>query len=400
MFRLSCPSCNTSFTLPELPADRRAACPRCGDVFPIRTFTEEAAATPQVSPQSPATRRAFGRWSVARSLAVALTMGLVGLGVGLWVYHNRGGTPPRDEPEAPRPEAEVLPPTKLRGLGYLPADTNLAFAVQPGAVLQYAVKIGRDPREFILKTGIPAKVLDTVAELGLTLPQIDHLAGGTYIGNGNVELRLTLALVLRRPPADEDAFLARLKAKKQPGGKVRYDVELGSLPMAVERVAPTIWVFGLALGDDPKRNFEAVEKGGYGPGGGHFPAGLREMIATRVPPDSAAWFATNDESWADKPGVRLVLGELMKRKEWLPTLERGRAAAAALSLGDEPRVRLFVTAADEATGQRLREYFRERAAKDERVRHGGGGGLAFLDAPIDPTEAFATLQRFIGEAKK
>src|SRR5688572_11783292 len=33
---LSCPSCNTAFTLPATPPDRRAECPRCHDVFPIR----------------------------------------------------------------------------------------------------------------------------------------------------------------------------------------------------------------------------------------------------------------------------------------------------------------------------------------------------------------------------
>src|SRR5207248_4987942 len=39
--RLSCPSCNTGFALDALPADRRATCPRCGDVFPVRGGDEE-----------------------------------------------------------------------------------------------------------------------------------------------------------------------------------------------------------------------------------------------------------------------------------------------------------------------------------------------------------------------
>src|SRR6266545_3188806 len=39
--RLSCPSCNTGFALDAIPADRRAACPRCGDVFPIRGLDAE-----------------------------------------------------------------------------------------------------------------------------------------------------------------------------------------------------------------------------------------------------------------------------------------------------------------------------------------------------------------------
>ncbi len=123
-------------------------------------------------------------------------MGLAGLAVGLWVYHNRDETPPHGEPGPPlRPAHETTPATELQGLGYLPADTNIAFAVQPGPFLAYATRTKQDPREVMVRAGLPGKVFNTVMELGLTLPQIDHIAGGTYLGNGNFELRFTLALV-------------------------------------------------------------------------------------------------------------------------------------------------------------------------------------------------------------
>lgn len=407
--RLSCPSCNTGFTLPQLPADRRAACPRCGDVFPVRgpesgdgspeaegsgPPADSASGAPPPATHPPRARRAAGKWSVTRSVVVALSLGLLGLGAGLWVYHTRGVPRPGGEPE-PRPAGEVVPATQLRGLGYLPADTNIAFAAQPGPALAYAVRTNQDPRELLTKAGIPARVLDGVTNLGLTLPQIDHVAGGAYLPNGKWgEVRFTLVLVLHRPPADEDEFLARLKARKQPGGKERYDADLFRLPMTLARVSPTVWVFGYSAKD-----LEAVDRGGYGAGGKHFPAGLAEMISQRVPPDAAAWLATDDGRWADKDAVQAIVA-LVKRPEWLAVLARGRAGAAALSFGEEPRVRLFVRAADEATGQQVRDYFRERAASDEKVRHGGGGELAFFDAPIDPAAAFATLQRFLGDAGK
>src|SRR4051794_4225135 len=108
--RLSCPSCNTAFTLPQLPGDRRAACPRCGDVFPVRSFTEEktgdnaavdAPASP--SPTSGTSRRAQARWSLQRSVAIVLVMGLAGLLVGVAVYYIRGGfrSKPGPQPEPP-----------------------------------------------------------------------------------------------------------------------------------------------------------------------------------------------------------------------------------------------------------------------------------------------------------
>ncbi len=185
-----------------------------------------------------------------------------------------------------------------------------------------------------------------------------------------------------------------LKAKRQSGGKARFDVELGGLPMTLARVSSTVWVFGF----DAKKDMEAVDVGGHGLGGKQFPPGLAEMIGQRMPPEAAAWIATNDEHWDDKPGVKLLVKDVLKKPEWLPTLAQGRAAMAALSFGDEPRVWLCVKTADEATGQRLRDYFKSKA--NDKSRHGGGGEFAQFDMPIDPANTYATLQQFLSEGKK
>jgi hypothetical protein len=242
-------------------------------------------------------------------------------------------------------------------------------------------------------------VLGTVADLGLTLPQIDHLAGGTFIGDGSFDPRLTLALVLRQPLADEDAFLKKLKAKKQPGGKARYDAELAGLFMTVARVSPTVWVFGLGFSKEPRDNLEAVDRGGYELGGKQFRPWLAESIASRVPPDAAAWVAANDERWAEKLGVKFVVETLLKKPEWMPVLSQGRAGLAAVSLGEEPRVRLYVKAADDATGQRVRDYFKSLAT-DPKASHGGAGDSALYETAIDPATAYATLQKILSDAGK
>jgi hypothetical protein len=397
-FRLSCPSCNTSFALPELPADRRAACPRCGDVFPVRAWEEVAGiggGNPGVhTPGSPhAARRAAGRWSVRRAVAVALAMGLVGLLAGLGVYYSRDfRSKPQPEPELP-PSLAATPPARLAGLGFLPADAGIVFALQPGPALAYAERTKQDPRQLFTKAGLPRQMFDAVANLGLTLPQIDHLAGAASAA----ELRFTFVLVLRRPLADEDETLKRIKAVRQNGAKERYRVDLAGLPihLTLARVSPTVWVFGL----DEKKDFEAVDRGGYGPGGKQFAPALAAAIAEQVPPDAAAWLAADDERWADKPLVRLALGQLAK-KEGVAVLSKGRAAVAALSLDDPPRLRLFVKAVDDATGEQLRAYFAKKAAADEQARHGGAGQLAFFDTPIDPANTFATLQQMLGDAGK
>ena len=61
-------------------------------------------------------------------------------------------------------------------------------------------------------------------------------------------------------------------------------------------------------------------------------------------------------------------------------------------------MRLFVQAVDEAAGQRVRDYFKSKA--DDKSRHGGAGEFALLDMPIDPATAYATVQQFLGDAKK
>ena len=60
-------------------------------------------------------------------------MGLVGLIAGLVIYHTRSGIRP-DATPGPGTSISATPASDLIGLGYLPADASLAFAVQPGPV--------------------------------------------------------------------------------------------------------------------------------------------------------------------------------------------------------------------------------------------------------------------------
>jgi hypothetical protein len=398
--RLSCPSCNTAFTVPELPADRRAACPRCGDQFPIRTFTETASEDGAVltSAAGPgaatAERKARAQWSLMRALMVALVMGLFGLIAGVIVYYSNVGFHRADVGEPPPPPNAVIRAADLIGLGYLPADDNIAFAIQPNPIVEYAQRVHQEPGQLLVQAGIPEKVMSTLTQLGLTLPQISHVVGGTSLGDGAVTLRLTVVLVLNRPLADEDQFRSELKAHKH-DGKGRYDVEVAGLPMTLARVSPTIWVFGIDAKD-----LAGVDRGGYGPGGKQLPAGLSQSIADRIPQNAAVWIAAGDEPWADKPAVKLIVGQFLGKKDWLPVLAKGRSALAALSFEDPPRLRLFIQTANVATGQQLREYFRKQAAADEKATTGGAGEWVLFDAPIDPMNGQSTIKRFLDAAEK
>jgi hypothetical protein len=388
MVRLSCPSCNSSFTRAELPADRRAACPRCGDVFPVRTWEEVAPAAPEAPAPQPA-RRERAAWSVRRAVLVALAMGFVGLVAGLGVYYSRGPRPAPGGPDPP-PSAGATPPAELVGVGYLPADSAVVFVLQPGPMLAYAERTGQDFRDLGARAGLPNAFFDTLEKLDLAPRRIDHVAGGLSVA----EARFTLVLVLRRPFDDEEAFLRGVKATRGNNPEGRYGVELAGLPLTLARVSPTVWVFGF----DARKDLEAVDRGGYGAGGRQFARGLAEMIG-RVPPNGAAWLATDDQRWDDKPLAAVALRQFGE-KPGRAVLEKGRALVAALSFGDPPRLRLFVKAADEAAAGQVRQYFAGRAASDDKVSHGGAGELAFYDTPVDPAAARATLRRLLADAAR
>lgn len=394
--RLNCPSCNTAFDLAAVPDSRRATCPRCGDVFPVRGEVAETAA-PAVAPVVPPSARPSAPpvrgWSIWKVGAFALALGLIGFAVGLFAYNR---TPkPNSEPQPDAPTAiAVASPAQLAGLGYLPAECNLVFAVQPGPLLEYAARTRQEPRELLARSGLPPQILTALDGIGLPLTQIDHLTGGLFLPSGPEEFRVALALVLKQPLADEDTFLARLKAKPVPGAKTRFAVQPDGVPvgLTLARVSPTVWVFGLNAKD-----LTAVDRGGFGPGGTQFRGsadeGLRKMLAS-VPPTSAVWVVADDEhEWPDKPLLKLV-GQSPDAKKWLAAVKGGRGGVFALSFGEAPRMRLFVRTAETQTAERVRAYFGARAAEVESATAGGGGTFALFDAPLDG----ALVQRMLTDA--
>lgn len=382
--RLCCPSCNTRFTVPDLPGDRRAVCPRCGDPFPVRTWEET-----EDDSLSPVATSTLAGGSRAGLLVPAVI--LVVIAIGLVVFFSRDRMRGRPVPGS-EAAGGIKAATQLVGIGYLPADTNIAFAVQVQPVLAYADRTKQDARALLARAGVPNQFFDSLSKLDLTLEQMDHVAGGTSLGDKAFEVRFTLVLVLRASLPDDDEFLDKLKARRQPGsGKPRYDVELAGLPLTLAQVSETVWVFGF----DAKKDLQAVDRDGYGPGGQQFAPSLTAMLTDQVPPTAAAWVATADERWAEKPVAKLA-AQSPEAKDWLPVLAKGRAGVLAVSLDDPPRLRLFVRTTDEATGQQLRGYFQNKAR--DSGQHGGTGEAAFLDLPFDPATTLTTVQQFLKDA--
>ncbi|HEY1187742.1 MAG TPA: hypothetical protein VGE74_08800 [Gemmata sp.] len=394
--RLSCPSCNHTFALPALPESRRALCPRCQDVFPIRTFTElPDEGSVFESPAKVIDVRPRRLRGLLIGSGVALLLIVVGAG---WVLYDigRGMSGLGDDPPG-APPATAESATQLVGLNYLRANSNIVFAVRMGPLLAHAERTQQQPGEVLKQTGLPDVFRGGVEQLGVPLAQIDHVAGGLELGEGENALRLALVLVLKGPLANEDEFLRKLKARPVANKKGWYDLVLGRFPLLAERVSPTVWVFGLT-----EKDFSAVATGGHGPGGAQFRgddrSGPRGLIAT-LPQDAAVWAVADDDSdWAQKPIAKL-LGTSAEMKRWLSAVKDGRGGSLAVSLGEQPRVKLRVRAADTATGERVRAYFAARAQETPSARTGGEGAVAEFESPFNP-ETGKMLQRFLSDAAK
>lgn len=221
-------------------------------------------------------------------------------------------------------------------------------------------------------------------------------------------MRVALALVLKHAPSDEEEFLRKLKAKPLPGKAARWGVELGKVPVSpvLAKVSPTVWVFGLN-----ERDFAAVDRGGFGPGGTQFSDGplaigqgtgftsMRGMM-NAVPPDAAVWVVADAPGdWTWKPLVKLAM-QSAEVKTLAPALAGARGGAFSVSFGEKPRLHLAARVATETTGEQVRAYFKARAAEVESATADGRGVFAFFSAPFDPATSWPMLQRFLADARK
>ena len=381
--RVSCPFCNAAFDVPD-PPPARTACPRCGERAP----GEPRGVSPRVeSPTRSLTAHGSPpnkRRSPQAAILFVAAMGLLGLGIGLFVQ-SRNAKEPTPNPEPLDAPAAATPPLELAGLGYLPADCNVVAAVQPGPVLAHAARSNRTARELLTGGGVPDAVFAALDRLGLPLQQIDHLAAGAHVPDKDeTTLRLVVVLVLRRPLADEEQFLRNLEAKRSATNAAHYAVKVNKLPLNLARASDRVWVFSWSEADLATT------------GQAKLSPGLRAMVGERLPPDAAVWVAAESARWAEKPLVSNLLPALAGKKDWLPVLKQGQAAVAGLSLGDSPRLRLFVRGVDADTGEKLRAYFKSKAASDA-VRTGGAGEWAMYDAPAD---GFGALRQMLEDVGK
>lgn len=363
--RVSCPYCNA---VVAVETEGRTTCPRCGEAFDPATAERLPEDLPPATvPATASPGFLYSRAAVALSLGLAALILVVGLAVVRpWE--------PRLVPEPDKPKFPVVvSPLGLSGLAYLPPRTNVVAAVQPMPLLKYAAETNADPERLLLDAGLPAGVFAKLSQAGLPLGQIDHLVVGLSVGTEkNTAIPgVTACLKLTRPIADEDKFLAQLRAEKDSqyskAGRTVYSVPAVSLLMT--KLDDKTYLFGLA-GED----LELADRP-QAAGGGHLPKELRDAMTTRLSPVSFAWLATDTDRWAEKIGKSPFAAAVVS-KEQLAKLAPLRAVATGLSIEPDPQLRLGVRSTDPVAVQsRLKATFPDAAVDQD---------WAAVQVPFDP----------------
>ena len=380
----SCPYCNSTFALGEVPADRRVVCPRCGDAFPLRGEPEASApATITTTATLPSASQRTSGLGAVRWYLIGFLVPILGiLALFGWSRFFGDSSPVRGPGGMPLPKGrpDVIEPVALQGVKYLRPDSNLVLAVQSWPVLQHATRTGRDPVAMLEEMGVPRTVFATLDRAGVTLEQIDHIAVGATVGDQVLEVPpLTLVLVLREPVADVDRFLKAFDARRtRVGDRTVHQVNLGGLTgLLLWQATPTIWTFALREADLPTGMAER----------GPLSTECRELVSQKA----AAWVVVGEADWSKKPAVRF-LADLRKKPAWLTMAEKLRMATIDLSLADaSPRLGVFVRVRDDDTGERLRQ-----ALPDAK----GKGPAVWVVHDGDPADGLGKIARTLEDTLK
>lgn len=373
--RVSCPYCNATTELGEVPASGRVSCSRCGEAFPVKHSPASGNGQltgpyPVPSTPAPPIARSFGPLAL-----IGLVLGSVVLGGGLYAILRTKPAPPSDTgtPATGKPPA-VFPPSAVPGLQYLPAETNVAFVVQPGPLLTYAERSGTDPQKLLASVGIPDRVTTTLSQLGLTLAEIDHLAGGAVIDDKS-PLRVVISLTLRAPHPDEAAFLKGLKATKPADSRIpgHHRVQVAGIPADMVKSGDRTYVVFL-VGVEPK-DLEAAAN----PTRTGVPTALKDSLL-KLSPASVAWVATASEAWSEKKAVSVV-AQFLRQPELVKRLAPIRALAAGMSLEPDPKLSVSLRGKDAAAVAELKASLEKSFSEKATVT--ADADWATAEGPVD-----------------
>ena len=324
MTALTCPFCNTAFDLPSLPG--RVVCPRCGEAIPAKMLPAKTGPAITAAERQGPSETAPGRLGL-RPVTLFGILLLVGSLVGLGLWYSSTSQKPDSAGSGSKAPPATRPPNALPGLLRLPPETQIALALQPAPLIQYAERVGLSPEAMLAELGLPVGLVSGLKNAGIPPESIDHLVLGVSLSESPLP-RLSMALFLREPIAGERHFREAVKFRQNADKPGRAKVDLPGIPLPMEMltVDATTYLFssdersldGMAK---PKENADFLK------------LGLRESIR-KVDPASFAWVATDNLAWADLPTLKL-LAPLIQQPDLPKRLKGIRAIALGLTLRPE-----------------------------------------------------------------
>jgi hypothetical protein len=387
--RVACPFCNTAFET-ELPPGQRQPCPRCGETVLLPEGTsllDEAstvAARPATEHAPPGNTRPAWKSAVLYLVSMVL-LAVASTGIYLWLVPPK---PPTPEEIGAAPPA-TKPPALLGGLRRLPASTNVAVALQPSALLQYAERKQQDPTQLLQQAGLPSTLFENLRKVGIPPEQVDHFVLGLAIGSEAIP-SWSAVLVLRREIADEATFRREWKVKPNIDKPGWFAAELFGLPCEMTKPDDKTYLFASSARDldaMAKRKPEGIEQ---------LSAGLRNSIQW-LSPASFFWVATDSEDWSKNKAL-VAFSAILKQPDWPKKLDGLRAIAAGLSMEPEMQMKLAVRTADTTTAKALTLKGME-ALKAEEASGLFEGDWASWTLKFDPPQELMRVLRRVAESK-
>ncbi len=294
--------------------------------------------------------------------------------VGWYAFLRKPDMPPIDPTQATKPTVTVPPPA-LAALSYLPADTNVVIAAQPGPLLAFAERTQTDPKQVLAQAGLPDRLLAVLDRLGVRPEQIDHVVVSLCGAASDVFPRFVVVLELNAPLPDRGAFLKQLKAVQMTvaSGATRYKADVG-LPRTTEMANP-----------DPKTYLFATEgkdldAGPKPRGAAHLSAGVRESMG-QLSPSSCVWVATDAANWSERPAVQ-GFAAFVQRPDLPARLTSVRAVALGTSLEPQLKLTTAIRWPDEIAAKQFQDQT-ANALADKPVQIGGDGPWVTIEATPD-----------------
>ncbi len=319
MTALTCPFCNTPFDLPGIPG--RVVCPRCGEAIPSKLLPA-ILETPiaissrpgplEMAPMAPTRRSYF--------LVALVLISVVCAGLGIW-YYSTMKTADTVSTDRPSPAA-TWPPATLKGLRYLPPDSQIVIALQISPIVQYGQRNGKPPGAVLADMGLPSEVFAGLRKAGVLLEQVDHII--LAIGFPESPLpKLSIILFLKQPIYSERQFREVLKFRQNADKLGRATVEIPGLflPMGMHTIDETTYLFSsddktLDRMAEPNHEFDFKKS---------FGKGLQTSLDS-LQLASCAWIITDDLDWADLPALKLA-APLLKQPDLTKRLKGIRSLA-------------------------------------------------------------------------